>query len=83
MDKKLILSLALSGLGIFLICSYSNTATFMGVFALLWANNIGIMQNIDNAQRKEKSILKILFGNNVEENKVSEIMSQNMKISDK
>jgi hypothetical protein len=46
MDKKIILCLFLFCLGTFLTCYYSSVATFVGVFALLWANNISFFDQL-------------------------------------
>lgn len=46
MDKKLILCLFLFCLGAFLTCYYGSIATFIGIFALLWANNISLYDQL-------------------------------------
>jgi len=46
MDKKLILCLSLFCLAAFLICYYSNFATFVGIFALIWSNNISFSDQL-------------------------------------
>jgi hypothetical protein len=46
MDKKLILCLFLFCLGTFLTCYYGSIATFIGIFALLWANNISLYDQL-------------------------------------
>lgn len=46
MEKKAILCLLLFCSGAFLACYYSNIATFIGVFALLWANNISLYDQL-------------------------------------
>lgn len=38
--SKLILSLVLSILGSYLICTHTDIQTFVGVFLFIWANNI-------------------------------------------
>lgn len=44
--KKDILCLSLFCVGAFLTCYYSNFATFIGIFALLWANNISFSDQL-------------------------------------
>lgn len=46
MDKKVILCLTLFCIGALLISYYNNLATFVGVFALLWANNISFSEQV-------------------------------------
>lgn len=78
-----ILCLSLFFISTCIICYQEGFLAYLGIFLLLWSNNIGIMQNVENLQKKEKSILKILFGANAKEREVDEIMSHNMKVSDK
>lgn len=80
---KNILCLILFCLGTGMIWFQEGWVTYFGIFVLLWANNIGLMQNVENMKKEDKSILKILFGEDISKEKIEEIMSQNMKVSDK
>lgn len=80
---KNILCLILFCVGTGMILFQEGWITYFGIFVLLWANNIGLMQNVENMKKEDKSILKILFGEDISKEKIEEIMSQNMKVSDK
>lgn len=80
---KNVLCLVLFCVGTGMIWLQEGFITYIGVFFLMWANNIGLMHNIENMKKEDKNILKILFGDDVSKEKIEEIMSQNMKVSDK
>lgn len=80
---KNILCLVLFCVGTGIVWFQAGFITYIGVFFLMWANNIGLMHNIENMKKEDKSILKILFGDDVSKEKIEKIMSQNMKVSDK
>lgn len=80
---KNVLCLVLFCVGTGMIWFQEGFITYIGVFFLMWANNIGLMHNIENMKKEDKSILKILFGDDISKEKIEEIMSQNMKVSDK
>lgn len=81
---KNILCIVLFCMGTGMIWLQGGFITYLGVFFLLWANNIGIMHTIESMNKKENSILKILFGDNTPtKEQIEEIMSQNMRVSEK
>lgn len=81
---KNILCIVLFTLGTGIIWFQQGILTYLGIFFLLWANNIGIMHNIESMNKKENNILKILFGENTPtKEQIEQIMSQNMKVSEK
>jgi DNA-directed RNA polymerase specialized sigma subunit len=49
----------------------------------MWSNNIGIMKNIEQLRKRDRGILRNIFGNNFNKKQIEEIMSQNMKISER
>jgi hypothetical protein len=83
MMVKNVLCLVLFCVGTGMIWFQEGFITYIGVFFLMWANNIGLMHNIENMKKEDKNILKILFGDDVSKEKIEKIMSQNMKVSDK
>lgn len=46
MERKDIMALLLFVVGTFLTCKYSNFGTFVGVFLILWANNISFAEQL-------------------------------------
>jgi NADH:ubiquinone oxidoreductase subunit K len=81
---KNILCIVLFTLGTGIVWFQYGFLTYLGIFFLLWANNIGIMHTIEKMQKRDSSILKILFGHNSpSEEEIQAIMSQKMRVSDK
>lgn len=80
---KNILCLILFAVGSIVLWYQTNVFVYLAIFALLWGNNIGLMNTVENMKKNEKSILKILFGDNISDAKIQEIMSQKIKVSDK
>lgn len=80
---KNILCLILFCFGTGIVWFQEGLMTYIGIFLLMWANNIGFMRTIENMNKQEKSILKLLFGDNISKEKLEEVMSHNMRVSDK
>jgi hypothetical protein len=81
---KNILCILLFIIGTAIIWFYHGIITYAGIFFLMWANNIGIMHDIERINKKEDSILKLLFGDHAPtKEQIEQIMSQNMRVSEK
>lgn len=80
---KNILCLMLFCIGTGIIWYTQGFIIYLGIFTILWANNISLMENVYKIKAEDKSILKILFGDDISKERIEEIMSQKMKVSDK
>lgn len=88
MSKELIvsiMSLVIGIVGMILVGYHSNLMVLLGIFLMLWSNNITLTQHFNKNNKKEINYLKHLvdklFGENLAE--FEEKMSRNMRISDK
>lgn len=88
MSKDLVvnlMSLSLGIVGMVLVGYHANLMVLLGIFLMLWSNNITISQHVGKINKKEISYLKqlvdTLFGENLAD--LEEKMSRNMKVSDK
>jgi hypothetical protein len=80
---KNILCIVLFLCGTYIIWSKEGPLFYLAIFMLMWSNNIGIMKNIEQLRKRDRGILRNIFGNNFNKKQIEEIMSQNMKISER
>ncbi len=81
---KNILCIILFCIGTYIIWSTQGFLVYVGIFILLWSNNISFMHNIESMRKLEGSnLLKRIFGNNMNQKEIEKIMSQTTKISER
>lgn len=80
---KNILCIILFLSGTYIVWSTEGPLFYLAIFMLLWSNNIGIMKNIEQLRQRDRGILRNIFGQNFNKKQIEEIMSQNMKISER
>lgn len=88
MSKELIMnamSLAIGLVSMAIIYYYGNLMLLIGIFLLLWSNNINLSNQICKTNKKDMNYIRQLidkiFGENFAD--LDEKMSRNMRISDK
>lgn len=80
---KNILCIVLFLSGTYIVWAKEGPLFYLAIFMLIWSNNIGIMKNVEDLRKRDRGIIRNIFGHNFNQKQIEEMMSQNMKISER